>query len=367
MHIVHLLPELKQGGVETVVLGLNRELVRAGHTSTVISAGGQLVEQIIDEGGRHLQLDVCSKNPFTTPLRVRALRHALCTMPTAPDIIHAHSRVPAWLSFLANRKLKIPFVTTVHGFNSINKYSEIMTKGDRVICVSNPVKAYITSNYPVDESLIRIVHGGIDPGKFDPLMPEQSAINKITNRFQLKGKTVVSSIGRITELKDYETFIRAIGKAASNNLDIRGLIVGHVREDKQDYFNTLHQLINDLNLNEVIHIATDLTDMPAVYAVSDLVVSCSKKPESFGLTLIEALAMNTPVAATKHGGPLDIIREGENGFFFEPGYTDELARIIENAKISRQTDYRTATLERFSLDRMISEHVKIYDDLKRTH
>ena len=47
-----------------------------------------------------------------------------------PDILHARSRVPAWLTWQANKKLQLPFITTVHGFNSVNLYSAIMTKGD---------------------------------------------------------------------------------------------------------------------------------------------------------------------------------------------------------------------------------------------
>ena len=77
MHIVQLLPELNQGGVERGVVELNRELVKRGHQSTVISAGGSQAAQIEKDGGRHITLDVCSKNPITIPFRVLALRRIL--------------------------------------------------------------------------------------------------------------------------------------------------------------------------------------------------------------------------------------------------------------------------------------------------
>ena len=102
MHVVQLLPELNQGGVERGAVELSRELVKRGHQSTVISAGGSQVAQIEKDGGRHITFDVCSKNPLTVPRRIRALRHALCSMHPAPEILHARSRVPAWLCYFAN-------------------------------------------------------------------------------------------------------------------------------------------------------------------------------------------------------------------------------------------------------------------------
>jgi hypothetical protein len=65
MRIVQLIPELNQGGVERGVIELNRELVKRGHQSIVISAGGKLAPQIDIDGGQHIQLDACSKNPLT--------------------------------------------------------------------------------------------------------------------------------------------------------------------------------------------------------------------------------------------------------------------------------------------------------------
>ncbi len=357
MHIVQLLPELNQGGVEQIVLALNRGLTRRGHSSTVISAGGDLAAQVEADGGNHITLDLCSKNPPTFPYRVRQLRHTLYEL--RPDILHAHSRVPAWLTWFANRKLAIPFITTVHGFNSVGKYSAIMTRGDRVICVSHPVKRYVQQHYETPDEKISVIHCGIDPKAFNPDAVDAAEVERIKDAFDLHGKWVATSIGRITELKDYETFIEACAKAVKSRPELKGLIVGGVRQDKEDYFHRLTELIRELGMEKHIHIATDLTNMPAVYTVSDVVVSCSKKPESFGLTLVEALAMNTPVIASRHGGPLDIIQEGENGFFFPPGNVEELARLLAS-DISLDRDPRNDVIDRFSITHMIDSTLDVY-------
>ncbi len=343
------------------MLALNRGLTQHGHTSTVISSGGVLEGRVEADGGSHLTLDICSKNPITAPYRVHKLRTAISKL--QPDILHVHSRVPAWLTWFANRKLAIPLITTVHGFNSVGKYSAIMTRGDRVICVSHPVKRYVQQHYEIPAEKISVIHCGIDPEAFDPSAVDTGEVDRIKTAYDLHGKWVATSIGRITELKDYETFIHACAKAVKTRPKLRGLIVGGIRQNKVDYFNRLTALIRELGMEKTIHIATNLTNMPAVYALSDVVVSCSKKPESFGLTLVEALAMNIPVIATRHGGPQDIVQEGENGFFFPPEDSDELAHLL-TTEISLHPDLRSHITDRFSMARMIDATLAVYATCK---
>lgn len=361
MHIVHILPELKQGGVETVVVGLTRELVKAGHRCTVISNGGKLVSDVVAAGGVHCRLNVCSKNPLTFFNRVRKLQTALSKL--QPDIIHAHSRVPAWLAWFANKKPKIPFVTTVHGFNSVSRYSAIMTKGDRVICVSHPVKDYVQQHYKTPDTLIDVIHPGVNPIEFNPETLDRKWITDFKEQFELEGNFVATAVGRITELKDYETFIRAIAIAAKSNPNIRGLIVGGVRRDKQAYYGRLQELVRELDIGQHVLFVGSHTHMAEIYALSDILVSCSKKPESFGLTLIEALAMNTPVIASRHGGPLDIIQEGRNGFFFEPGDAQALAALLTAMPALTESDYHMDITARFSLSRMTEATLAVYNEV----
>ena len=358
MHVVQLLPELNQGGVERGVVELSRELVKHGHQSTVISAGGSQTAQIEADGGRHITFDVCSKNPLTVPLRIRKLQTAISKL--QPDILHVRSRVPAWLCYFSNRKLEIPFVTTVHGFNSISKYSEIMTKGDAVICVSKPVKEYIQKNYGTPESKITVIHRGIDPAEFDPEKLDRAWIDSFKTEYGLHGKFIGTAVGRITELKDYETFIRAIADCARENPDIRGVIIGGVRHDKQAYYERLLALVRELHVEKHIIFAGSHSRMPEIYALSDVLVSSSKKPESFGRTLIEAMAMNTSVIATRHGGALDIIEEGLNGFLVTPGSVNELSAALRRQKEIQRTGLREYVLDRFTLVKMVETTIGVY-------
>lgn len=361
MHIVQLLPELNQGGVERGVVEFSRELVKRGHQSTVISAGGRLADQIQQDGGTHLERDVCSKNPLTFPARVHKLQTTISKL--SPDILHARSRVPAWLCRFANKRMNIPFVTTVHGFNSVSSYSAIMTKGDRVICVSNPLKSFIQEQYGTPDNRITVIHRGIDPAEFDPEQVDRPWMDAFRAKYQLEGRFIAASIGRITELKDYETFIRAVKKASEKISNLTGIIVGGVRHDKQAYFDRLKSLVGELGAEDLIVFAGSQERMPEIYAVSDVLVSCSKKPESFGRTLIEAMAMGTPVIATAHGGALDIVDAGRNGFLFKPGNDGELAGCIGQMGDIDRASLRDYVAEHFSQQQMVESTIAVYRGL----
>jgi hypothetical protein len=132
MKITQLVPELNSGGVERGTLEIARALVAAGHESVVISNGGRMVPQLEAEGTR---------KSFSSLWQIRPLRKII--QQEHSDILHVRSRIPAWLTHLALRKItekdRPILVSTVHGLYSVSRYSEIMTRADRVIAVSESV------------------------------------------------------------------------------------------------------------------------------------------------------------------------------------------------------------------------------------
>jgi glycosyltransferase involved in cell wall biosynthesis len=393
MKIVQLLPELNEGGVERGVVDLNKELVKRGHQSIVISNGGKLAEQIDQDGGKHITFDICSKNIFTFIPRVFKLRKILKEL--KPDIIHARSRVPAWIAHFANKSLNIPFVTTVHGFNSVGPYSEVMTFGDSIICVSTAIKEYIQSNYQTNPAKITVIPRGIDLVKFNPNNLDASFIDEFKKQYKLEDKYIVTTVGRITQLKDIETLIRAIGEdlpvnsgtevstsaktelssenpgtevltsaKTSAKKDTIALIVGGVREDKQDYYQSLKDLAKELNIEDKIIFTGSQSKVAEIYSISDVVVSSSKKPETFGRSAAEALAMNTPVIASNHGGILDIVKQDQTGWLFEVGDSNQLAQNIEQSKQTKLSKLREFVEERFTLDNMVDMTLEVYRKYK---
>jgi len=360
MHVVQIVPELNEGGVERGTVELSRELVRHGYSSTVISAGGRLVPQIVSDGGRHVVLDVAGKNPLTAAVRALLLRRLLRKL--KPDVLHARSRVPAWLVRLAKRPLNIPWVTTVHGYNSINRYSRVMTLGDRVICVSHGVSDYVREHYGTPKNKIRVIHRGVDLSLFDPAKVDGVSVESMRMELGLQGCFVVSLVGRITSLKDHPTFIRALG-LLSRDRSVCGLIAGSAQPDKADYLQELKQLVLDLRLSDVIRFVPGTDEIAQIYAVSDVVVSSSIKPESFGRTAVEAMAMNKPVVGTNHGGMTEIIIDGENGFLVPPGQPEMLAGKLQSVAAKPFGELRPYVERHFSLKQMVDKTIAVYQEV----
>ena len=98
--VVQLLPALESGGVERSTIEIADALQRAGHRAVVVSAGGRLVPVLEATGARHIRLAVGAKSPLV-PWRLLQLRWLLWRL--RPDIVHARSRLPAWLAWWALR------------------------------------------------------------------------------------------------------------------------------------------------------------------------------------------------------------------------------------------------------------------------
>ena len=202
--VLQVLPALNSGGVEKGVLEVANALVHKGHKSLVMSEGGRLVQQLIDDGSEHFNWSI-GKKSLLTFLLIPKLRRFL--VEHRVDIVHVRSRLPAWLVYLAWRGMdkatRPRFVTTVHGFYSVSWYSAIMTKGEKVIAVSESVKDYILKNYTnVDEDKIKVIHRGIDRDEYlFGFKPESSWLANWYEQYpQLKGKKVVTLPGRVTRL-----------------------------------------------------------------------------------------------------------------------------------------------------------------------
>src|SRR5512141_1216890 len=141
--VVQVLPALESGGVERSTLEIASALTAAGHRAVVVSAGGRLLPALLATGAEHIALPIGRKSPWSLR-HIPALRRIFQELDA--DIVHARSRFPAWLALRALRggaqaQRRSPhFVTTAHGLNSPGRYSRVMTRGERVICVSDTVR-----------------------------------------------------------------------------------------------------------------------------------------------------------------------------------------------------------------------------------
>jgi glycosyltransferase involved in cell wall biosynthesis len=366
LSVAQLLPALDGGGVERGTLEVARELVRRGHRSIVISAGGRLVPELVGAGSEHLAWPLGAKSPLA--LRwVRPLRRWLTEQHI--DLLHARSRLPAWIGWLAWRRMdpatRPRFVTTVHGLYSVSRYSAIMTRGERVIAVSETVRDYLQRHYPdLPAERIWVIHRGVDPTAFPyGYRPSSTWLADWHRQYpQLRDVPVLTLPGRLSRLKGHEEFIELVARLRARGSPVRGLIVGGAAPRRQRYADQLRQKVRSLGLEDVILFAGHRADMREIYAVSTLVLSLSAQPESFGRTVLEALSLGTPVVGYEHGGVGEILAR-----LYPPGRVpfgdrDALtARVIERLTAPPPVPPELV----FPLQRMLDETLALYESLHR--
>ena len=310
--VLQMLPALESGGVERGTLEIAHALVEQGHRALVMSGGGRLVAPLVESGAEHIAWPIGKKS--LSALRwVRPLRRLLTEQKV--DIVHARSRVPAWVAYLAwrgmNPATRPRFVTTVHGLYSTGRYSSIMTRGEAVIAVSNTVRDYILAHYPDTVPWrITVIPRGVDgfhyPHGWQPDPGWQAAF--FAQFPAARGKQLITLPGRITRLKGHEDFIELIGRLKRRGHDVHGLIVGGATASKQRYLQKLRYRVRSAGLESDISFTGQRDDLKQILAVSNLVVSLSSQPESFGRTTLEALRLGMPTAGYDHGGVGEILR-----------------------------------------------------------
>jgi glycosyltransferase involved in cell wall biosynthesis len=309
--VVQLVPALENGGAERSTLEVSRALVSAGHRSVVISAGGRMVEQLEREGGEHMTLDVGSKS-LRSLTRIGTLRRILSAVD--PDIVHTRSRLPAWMALYALRGMhpRPHFVTTVHGLNSPGRWSRIMTRGDRVITVSQTVHDFVLSHYPrIDASRLSVIPRGIDPAAFPyGYRPDDAWREAFLAEFpQLAGAPLLTLPGRGTRLKGHTDAITLLAGLRERGVDARLLLLGIVETGREAYVREMQDLAQKCGVADIVAFSPPRSDVRDVFAVSDLVLQLSNKPESFGRTVIEALSLCRPVLGYAHGGVGELLAE----------------------------------------------------------
>ncbi|MCK9538094.1 glycosyltransferase [Dokdonella sp.] len=365
MTVMQLLPALEAGGAERSALEIGRALVAAGHRSIVVSAGGRLVERLRDEGSEHVQLPIGGKS-LVSFARVPALRALIRR--EQPDILHARSRVPAWLAWLALRGLRDRpgFVTTAHGLNSPGKYSAIMTRGDRVICVSNAVRDFLLRHYPrVDPARLVVIPRGIDPAYFPyGYLPDDSWREWFFAEFpQLAGAPLMTLPGRGTRLKGHADAIELVADLKARGISTRLLLLGARQEGREAYVAELEQLAHALGVADWVAISPQRDDARDVYAQSALVLQLSNKPESFGRTVVEALALCRPVLGYDHGGVGELLGELYRAGRVPAG---DRQRLAERAAELLRAAPPIAPLTRYRLADMQEATLNLYEEVVRS-
>ena len=362
MNVLQLLPELNTGGVETGTVDLTKVLISQGHKVVVISNGGKMVADLTACGGIHYSLPVHEKSLFTVIKMVSKIAEIM--VKEEIDIVHARSRVPAISGFWASYRMRVPFVTTCHGYYSTHLLSRVMGWGKYVIVSSHVIARHMINDFKVPRERIRLIPRGVDLDRFKYREPDQSADKK---------EFTIAIIGRITPIKGHVYFIRALSKVVRLMPNIKVMIIGDAPQDKPKYRQELELLVRRLSLSRYVNFLGQRQDVPQQLSKIDLLVVASIGEEAFGRTIVEAQASGVPVVATKVGGIVDIIKDPENGILVSPrdwnGLSDAIIKVLKDKTLRHRLSAagRVNVEKNFSLAHMYKRTVKVYNEAVNTH
>jgi glycosyltransferase involved in cell wall biosynthesis len=369
--ILQVLPRLDMGGSERVAIQIAEAIHSCGHTALIAAAPGPLDSLAKRAGAELVPLPLKTKNPLGIWRNAGSLQKLIAARKV--DLVHAHSRAPAWSAYFAARRSGVPFVTTYHGGYSETsglkrRYNEVMAKGDRVVAVSRYIAGLIQQRYGLGDDRLRVVHGGVDMVKFDPVTVQGDRTVRLARAWRADaGQPMVMLPARLTSWKGQKLFIEAL--AQLRHKDVLGLLVGD-DQGRHAYTRELVRLAQSLGLANRVRMVGHAEDMPAALMLADVVVNCSGKPEAFGLTVIEAQAMGRVVVAANHGGAAETVLSGESGFLFEPNNAAALAGAIDaaldmdlSARLELGRVARAHVGQDFSIQAMQARMLDVYAEL----
>ncbi len=355
MNILQILPELNSGGVETGTVDMAKYLLKAGHGCVVVSAGGELIRELEAEGIKHYSLPVQSKAFWVMLKAARSLSRII--EKEHIDIIHARSRVPAWVAFMASLQTGTTLVTTAHGFYSKHIFSYIMGWGKYTIVPSSVIGRRMVEDFGVPLENIRLIPRSVDLERYNFI----GAANRRTGK-----DFVVGMVGRIAPIKGHVYFLKAMAQVLRSFPESKAWIVGGISPGKDNYMEELEVWTRRLGLSHVVKFLGLRRDIPKLLSGMDCLVMPSVVEESFGRVIVEAQAVGVPVVATKVGGVVEIIEDGKDGILVEPKDSNALAEGI--LKILKDQGYagrlaeagRAKVEERYSLEKMAEDTIKVY-------
>ncbi len=372
MTILQVLPKLDTGGAERVVIEIAEAVQSCGHIALIAAEPGALTNAALRTGAEIITLPLASKSPFTIHRNARRLEKLI--RDRRVDLVHAHSRAPAWSAYWATRRTHTPFVTTYHGVYGENnafkrRYNSVMARGDRVIAVSAFIAELIQARYGLPPEKLRIIPGGVDTIKFDPANVLGDRVSRLAHEWRVDNMDhpLIMLPGRLTSWKGQKTLISALARL--RHADAIAILAGG-DQGRSTYAASLTALAEHLGVVDRLRIAGHNEDMPAAMMLADIVVNASTNSEAFGRTIVEAQAMGRIVIATNHGGARETIIPNETGFLVPPGDAAALAEAIDtaldmppDARVAWGRHARAHIMQNYSIAAMQQAVLNVYAEL----
>jgi glycosyltransferase involved in cell wall biosynthesis len=349
-------------GAEAVILNLSDELHMNGHKS-VVAVFSNLADENVELHnvatlrGIESHLIPCSgQMDRTVGEKIRAL-----VKKTGADVVHAHGYKADIYCYFALRGTGVSKVSTCHTWYDndwrvtlYGKIDRLLLRGfDGVVAVSDVVKAQLLAA-GVKADKVTLIRNGIGTVAFEGVTPS------LRDEFG-EGELLVGLVGRLSREKGVDVYIRAAAEVLKELPGVRFVVVG----DGPDRV-ALAALIEELGVGARVSLLGPRSDMPAVYASLDLMVSASRE-EGLPMAILEGLASGRALIATNVGAVPMVIRDGDTGVLLAPEDVSLLVgamrRLLQDAALRKRLGAagKRVIAAEFSAARMTTDYLRMYE------
>jgi glycosyltransferase involved in cell wall biosynthesis len=288
------------------------------------------------------------------------------------DVVHANSVRAGLLAGIALPGAKAPLIVHVRDClpdSPVARLSSrlLRARASTIVANSRYTAQRFTGRGRAD---IRWVHNPVDLSRFDPHGLDRS---QARGRLQIDlDADILAVVGQITPWKGQDDAIRILAGLRSQHPRVHLLLVGEprfvtrsTRYDNRAYENHLQRLTEELGVTDSVTFMGHRDDVATVMRAADLVLVPSWE-EPFGRSVIEAMAMETPVAATGVGGPAEIISDGVDGLLLPPrdpdAWVSPIGQLLEDRsrreEMGRRSRLRVESA--FSLELHVASMLHVY-------
>jgi glycosyltransferase involved in cell wall biosynthesis len=361
--VLHLVEDLKIGGIEKVIFDLATNLNRNLYTVDVwcIARGGEIAEKLVRAGVRVRILGIPSYYNLFNIIRIaRFIRMH------KPDILHGHTYFSNTICRISGRLACVPVIIAhVHNTYCNYSYRNLLVERilsfftNKIICCSNAVRNFVLKCEKISSQKAVVIHNGIDQKKFH----KEFEISNLREHLKISSNTmVIITVASLTEKKGHRFFLEALKKIKLGYADIKWLIVGDGPIRKK-----LEELTQEFNLKDTVIFTGLRNDVSELLNNSDIFVLPSLK-EGLPLAVIEAMSTGLPVVATSVGGVTEIIEDEKTGLLIPPGNPDAISSaVMILLKDIKKREYigrhgRKSVIENFASDKMVAKVEQLYSD-----
>jgi len=325
MNILIIIRALNIGGGEGHVLNLSIELIKRGHSVTVISAGGSLVKRLESEGIKHLLCQWISHsykyNDIVSLYKARKLIYKVISKINY-DIINIHGYMPLIaIAFIRNISSKV--INTHHNIDNPSKLAYYMSA--RILSIQNITTVFVSNaerkkyiKFGFKKALGHVIWNSIDKNNYNYLYRN---INK--------SELVIGTMVRFVDGKGVLELIEVANELINERLisNVKFVLCG----DGPLYHKAV-KMVKSYSLDSKVNLPGFISEKKTVFEQMDIFVLYSKT-ESLPLSIVEAMSYGIPIIATDVGGVKEIIENGVNGIVIKFGdYNGLITSIIKLIK-----------------------------------